>query len=94
MWELNKIVIPKILDQWKYLAYCMRYNTSEVEAFVREGKDDHESCKKLFIDWINTDRHPGPKIYETLFKYFKEIENLNTAIPVIEKELTEGKYMQ
>ena len=94
MWELNEIVIPKILAQWKDLAYHMRYTRSEVDAFFREGKDDHECCKKLFIDWINTDRGPEPKTYETLLKYIKEIENLKIATTVIEKELTEGKYMQ
>ena len=91
MWELNEIVIPKIMAQWRDLAYRMRYTRSEVDAFVREGKDDYECCKKLFIDWINTDHRPGPKTYKTLLKYIKETENLKIATPVIEKELIEGK---
>ena len=91
MWELTEIVIPKIKTHWEDLAYCMRYSAGEVEAFDREGKDLHECCKKMFINWLSTDHGPKPKTYETLLKHIKKISNLTSAFEAIEKELIEGK---
>ena len=91
MWDLTKIVIPKIKTHWDDLAYCMRYSTREVEGFNLEGRDLHERCKKLFIHWLNTDHGPKPRTYETLLKYIREIENLKGSTEEIEKELIEGK---
>ena len=91
MWELTEIVIPKIKTHWEDLAYCMRYSAGEVEAFNRDGKDLHECCKKLFINWLTTDHGPKPKTYETLLKHIKKISNLTSVSEAIEKEFTEGK---
>ena len=91
MWELTKIFIPKIKTDWEELAYCMRYSVREVEAFSSEGKDLHDRCKKLLINWLNTDHGPKPKTYDTLIKHIKKVNNLTSASEAIEKELTEGK---
>ena len=62
MWELISIVIPKIKLQWKYLAYCMRYNIQEVEGF----KTDKGCCISLFNNWLSTNHGPKPKTYQTV----------------------------
>ena len=91
MWELTKIFIPKIKDHWKELAFCMRYSTREVEIFNKEGKNLHECCEKLFVNWLTTSHGPEPKTYETLLNRIKEIDDLTAESEAIEKELTKGK---
>ena len=91
MWELTKIVIPKIKGHWKELAYCMRYSTGEVDILNTEGKNLHECCEKLFVNWLTTSHGPEPKTYETLLNCIKEIDHLTAESEAIEKELTKGK---
>ena len=90
MWELTKYVIPKINANWEELAYCMRYSIEEVEGFRKGSEDLKERCKKLLINWLTTDHVPKPKTYQTLLNHIKEIDDLNTASEVIEKELIKG----
>ena len=89
MWELIKIVIPKIQVEWESLAYCMRYSPQEVKGFKRE--DLKECCKNLFHNWLSTKHGPKPKTYQTLLEYIKKIDELATASEEIEKELIEGR---
>ena len=90
MWELTKIVIPKIKAHWEGLAYCMGYSIGEVEEFDKEGKGDlHECCEKLFINWLTTSHGTKPKTYQTLLDHLKKID-LTAASEAIEKELTKG----
>ena len=91
MWELTNFVIPKIKTHWEELAYSMRYSVEEVEAFKRDGKDLHDCCKRLFINWLMTSHGPEPKTYETLLTHIKKIKDLVNQSEVIEKELIEGK---
>ena len=95
MWELIKIVIPKIKGHWKELAYCMRYSIGEVEVFDKEGKSNlQECCEKMFIKWLTTSHGPEPKTYETLLYHIKKIDSLIAESEAIEKELTKGKGKQ
>ena len=92
IWELTKIVIPKIKGHWKELAYSMRYSNGKVEAFDKEAKGDlHESCEKLFVNWLTTSHGPEPKTYETLLNHIRKIDTLTAESEAIEKKLTEGK---
>ena len=91
MWELTKIVIPKIKAHWEELAYSMRYTLGEVEAFKGDGKDLHDCCKRLLINWLMTGHGPEPKTYETLLIHIKKIEDLVSESEAIEKELIKGK---
>ena len=95
MWELIKFVIPKIVDKWEILAYCMRYEPGQVQTFMSGGyHDPQECCKKLFIDWITTDHGPTPKTYRTLLHHLKEINELTAATEIIERDLIQGKDKQ
>ena len=90
MWELIDIVIPKVKAHWRWLAYCMRYD-SDIESFNKEGSDLDERCEILFRNWLNTSHGPTPKTYQTLLNHIKKVDKLSTASEEIEKELIKGK---
>ena len=90
MHELMKIVFPKVMAQWQKLAYAMKYDIEEVDAFDQQGRDPKECCIKLFINWLTTGHDPAPKTYETLLKYIKKVNELTAASEEIEKELIKG----
>ena len=91
MWELTKIVIPKIRTHWEHLAYSMRYSVEEVQAIKRDRKDLRDCCNELFVNWLTTNKGPEPKTYETLLNHIKVIADLTAESEAIEKELTKGK---
>ena len=91
MHELIKCVIPKILAEWETVAFSMRYDPNDVQAFKKDAHDANECCKKLFINWITTGHGPTPKTYQTLLDHIKEIDNLKSASEAIEKDLIKGK---
>ena len=91
MWELIKIVIPKVDTKWEDLAYCMRYKPGNVKAIKSESKNAKEQCKKLFVNWLSTSNGPTPKTYLTLLSHIKELEVPATASEAIEKQLIESK---
>ena len=90
MWELTKIVIPKIKASWMEFAYCMRFTVHEVKMYEKESKSSKECCIKVFEEWLNTGRGPSPKTYQTLLKYIKEVDELTATSEVIESELIKG----
>ena len=90
MFELTKIVIPKIKAEWESLAYSMRYTTQEIKGFKKDSQDSAECCRNLLDNWISTGHRPKPKNYQTLLKYIKKIDNLTAASETVEKELIEG----
>jgi len=91
MWKLKKFVIPKVMAEWKDLAYCMRYELEEVEAFRKGSKDLQECCENLLADWLTTSHDPKPKTYKRLLKYIKKIDKLTAVSKTIEKNLIKGK---
>ena len=90
MWELIKVVIPKVKAKWDSLAFCMRYTPEEVSGFKKDSQDSDECCKNLFTNWISTGHGPYPKTYQTLLEHIKEIEDLKTASEKAEEELIKG----
>ena len=90
MYELINIVIPKMKAQWQNLAYAMKYEIGEVNAFDKDGRDLEGGCKNLFTNWLTTGHGPTPKTYETLLKYIKKVNELTAAREEIEKELIKG----
>ena len=91
MRELTIIVIPRVKAYWRDLAYCMEYSIVEVDGFDRDGRNLHECCEKLFKNWLETGHGPTPKTYQTLLKYIKDVDYLNSASEEINAELTKGK---
>ena len=93
MWELIKVVIPKVKAKWDSLAYCMRYTPEEVNGFRQGSRDCDDCCKNLFSNWISTGHGPCPKTYQTLLEHMKEIEELKTASDKAKEELIKGTYL-
>ena len=90
MYELFKTVIPKVKAHWQKLAFAMKYDNGEVDAFDKEGRDFEERCYKMFNNWLTTGHGPTPKTYETLLKYIQKTDDLTAAHEAIEKELIKG----
>ena len=90
MWELTKIVIPRISASWKDLAYCMRYSLDDIKSFRKDSQNVKECCEELLSNWITTNHDPKPKTYQTLLKHIKEVVGLTAASETIEEELIEG----
>ena len=93
MWELTKIVIPKIKAHWKDLAYVMRYDIADVDGINGDGGDLKERCEMLLTNWLKTDHGPNPKTYQILLQCIKKID-LIAASEEIERELVKGTYGQ
>ena len=91
MHELIEVVAPKIMGKWEQLAYCMRYEPEEVEAFKKDTNDLRECCMKLFSNWLTTDHYPTPKTYQTLLNHIEKVKDLAATSEAIKKELTKGR---
>ena len=87
MWDLIKIVIPKIKFEWEYLAYSMQYKIATVKAIKKDCSDSQECCKTLFEDWLSTDHGAAPKTWSTLLQKIKDVDNLVAAVDEIKEEL-------
>ena len=91
MFELTKIVIPKIKAHWRDLASAMRYDIEDVDGFEEDGKNTKERCEKLLTNWLKTDHPPKSKTYQTLLKYIKKVDGLVATSKEIEERLLKGK---
>lgn len=88
MWDLIKIVIPKIKADWKHLAYSLKYDIPTVKAIERDSRDSGHCCEKLFEDWLSTPHGATPKTWHTLLQKIKEVDSLFAAADDIQRELT------
>ena len=87
MWDLIKIVIPKIKADWKHFAYSLEYDIPTVKAIERDCSDSEQCCEKLFEDWLSTDHGAAPKTWCTLLQKIKEVESLFAAADDIKRQL-------
>ena len=88
MWDLIKIVIPKIKANWEHLAYSLKYDIPTVNAIDKDSHDSGQSCEKLFKDWLSTNHGAAPKTWSTLLEKIKEVDGLFAAADDIERELS------
>ena len=91
MWDLIKIVIPKVKASWVELAYSMGYSVSAVSGFDADGRNLHEQCRKLFEYWLTTGQGCTPKTWQVLLSHLKQVDELIAAAEEIEKELINCK---
>ena len=87
MWDVIKIVFPKIKSEWKYVAYSMRYAPYDVKTFENDALDSKGSCLKLFTDWLTTSRGITPKTWHKLIEHIKDVEELQNVAESIEEEV-------
>ena len=88
MWDLIKIVIPKIKADWKHFAYSLGYDIPIVKAIERDCRDDSgRCCENLFEDWLSTDHGVPPKTWCVLLEKIKEVECLFAVADDIKRQL-------
>ena len=83
MFHLSKIVIPKIMNQWEYIAEALYYDLPVIEAIKKKGKEDpKECCRELFKDWLTTNNgaEAGPKVWSTLLDALKVVDEISADI--------------
>ena len=83
MFDLTKIVIPKIMNEWEYIAEALRYDLATIQAIKEKGgKDPKKCCRELFKDWLMTNNgaKAGPKVWSTLFKILKVVDEISADI--------------
>ena len=79
MFDLTKIVIPKIMNQWQYVAEAFRYEIYDIKAIKEKGNGDPKlCCREFFMDWLETQRgaRVGPKVWSTLLDTLKEVDEI------------------
>ena len=77
MFDLKKIVIPKIMNEWEDIADALRCDLATIQAIkVREHQDPKKCCREFFKDWLMTNNgaKAGPKVWSTLLDALKEVE--------------------
>ena len=80
MFYLTKIVIPKIMNEWEYVAEAFLYDLATIEAIKeRGGGDPKQCCREFFKDWLITDHgnRVGPKVWSTLLHILSEVDEIS-----------------
>ena len=90
MFDLTKIVIPKIMTKWEYVAEALRYDLATIMAIKEKQREDpKQCCREFFIDWLMTKNgaKAGPKVWSTLLDALKEVNEISDDITedIIEK---------
>ena len=83
MVDLNKIVIPKIMNEWEYIAEAFYYDLAIIEAIKTKERDDpKQCCRKFFKNWLMTNNgaEAGPKVWSTLLHTLGTIEEIASDI--------------
>ena len=83
MQDLMKIVIPRVMNEWKYIAYAMRYGLAIIGSIKEKGRENSKKCcEDFFVDWLTTDNgaKAGSKTWATLLDVLKEIDDIAADI--------------
>ena len=74
MFDLTKIVIPKIMDKWDFVAEAFHYEIVDIETIKAKGNGDPKKCcREFFKDWLGSNRGAGPKVWSTLLDTLKAL---------------------
>ena len=91
MWDLIKIVIPKVKAEWTYVAYSMKFDIEDVVGIEKDSSDSAKSCEKIFKNWLSTSKGIIPKTWRTLLDCIRDVDELTAAAETIDTEL-KNKY--
>ena len=83
MFDLIKIVIPKIMNEWEDVAHAFRYDLATVIAIKQDKRENlKECCKEFFMDWLTTNHGAvvGPKTWSTLLDVLRSIDDIAADI--------------
>ena len=83
MFDLQRIVISKIMNEWEYVAEALRYDIPTIKAIKdKERGDTKKCCREFFMDWLTTNNgaKAGPKVWSTLLDTLKEVDEISADI--------------
>ena len=83
MFYLTKIVTPKIMKEWEYVAEAFLYDLDTIEVIKERGDGDaKQCCREFFKDWLTTDHgnRVGPKVWSTLLDVLNEVDEISAKI--------------
>ena len=83
MFDLQKIVISRIMTEWEYVAEALRYDIPTIKAIKeKERGDPKKCCREFFMDWLETNNgaKAGPKVWSTLLDVLKEVDAISADI--------------
>ena len=83
MFDLKKIVIPKIMNEWEDIADALRYDLATIKAIKdKEHGDPKKCCREFFRDWLMTNNgaKAGPKVWSTLLDALKNVDEISADI--------------
>jgi len=95
MFDLTKIVVPKIMNEWEYIAEAFRYDLSTIKAIKEKGREDPKKCcREFFKDWLTTNHgaRVGPKVWSTLLDTLKEVDEI--SVDIIEDIVAKVKQLK
>ena len=76
MADLNKIVVPKVMNKWQQLAEGFRYPDEVIAKIKNDCSNTEECCQEFFRDWRSTNHCEGPKTWSKLFDIIKEYTSI------------------
>ena len=94
MCDLMRIVIPKILSKWEYIAEALHYDIATIHTIIVQNHGDPKKCcQKFFEDWLTTNNgaKAGPKVWSTLLNALKEVDEI--AIDITEDIIAKVKQL-
>ena len=83
MFDLTRIVIPKIMNKWEYIAEALHYDLATINVIKEMGHGDPKKCcRELFKDWLMTNNgaEAGPKVWSTLLDTLQQVDEIATDI--------------
>ena len=83
MFDLTKIVIPNIMNEWEYITEALHYDLAIIKSIKdKEREDPKKCCQELFKDWLMTNNgaKAGPKVWTTLVHALKEVDEISADI--------------
>ena len=81
MFDLNQIVISRIMNEWEYVAEALRYDIPTIQAIKNKERENPKiCCREFFKDWLTTKNgaRAGPKVWSTLLDALKAVDEIST----------------
>ena len=79
MFDLKKIVISKIMNDWMYIAYAMHYDLAVITSIKEKERDDPKKCcEEFFLNWLTTNNgaEAGPQTWSTLLDVLEQVDDI------------------
>ena len=89
MWQLNKMVIPKVKAHWEDVAYnSLHYDVLKVRSISKKHQNDPKKCcVELFEIWLCTSKEDNASTWKALLEQLKEVDELTAAVEQIRQNL-------